>query len=66
MATTMILETKPTSIPAVGAAQSSTEVTSVIAVSGGIGGALFILVLVVTAMIFYVRRRTRATFIVGR
>ncbi|KAL5477126.1 hypothetical protein EMCRGX_G023872 [Ephydatia muelleri] len=45
---------------------SSTELTSVVSVSVGIGGVLLVLVLVVMAIILYVRRKTRATFIISR
>ena len=45
---------------------SSTELTSVVSVSVGIGGVLLVLVLVAMAIILYVRRKTRATFIVSR
>lgn len=42
------------------------DLSSVIPVSAGLGGVLLVLVLVVASVIFYVRRKTRATFIVAR
>ena len=66
MPTTATPQATPSPIPPVAAAQGNTELTSVVSVSAGIGGVLLVLVLVVAAMILYVRRKTRATFVVGR
>ena len=52
--------------PVISTTLDTTELTSVVSISVGIGGVLLVLALVVMAIVLYVRRKTAAIFAVGR